>query len=98
MAIAGALSTIVPISIAAAPVEQKEDNASPEFGFLLPEGYRNWQVINVAHEAGNNNDIRAILTAGARGSLLFVAVVEERREGQGRISHAGERHPTLPAH
>jgi hypothetical protein len=61
VASAAALSTIVSISIAAAPVEQKEGNASPVFGVQLPEGYRNWQVVSVAHEAGNNNDIRAIL-------------------------------------
>ena len=34
---------------------------SPVFGVTLPEGYRNWQTISVAHEAGNNNDIRVIL-------------------------------------
>src|ERR1700733_5291569 len=36
-------------------------DASPIFGVELPAGYRDWQVISVAHEAGNNNDIRAIL-------------------------------------
>lgn len=34
---------------------------SPVFGVTLPPGYREWRVISVAHEAGNNNDIRAIL-------------------------------------
>jgi hypothetical protein len=34
---------------------------SPVFGVTLPPGYRTWQVISVAHEAGNNNDIRAIV-------------------------------------
>jgi cytochrome P460 len=34
---------------------------SPVFGVTLPEGYRHWQAITVAHEAGNNNDIRVIL-------------------------------------
>lgn len=38
-----------------------EANASPEYGVTLPPGYRNWEVVSVAHEAGNNNDIRAIL-------------------------------------
>jgi hypothetical protein len=37
------------------------DNASPIYGVSLPEGYRDWRVITVAHEAGKNNDIRAIL-------------------------------------
>jgi hypothetical protein len=36
-------------------------DTSPIFGVELPAGYRDWQVISVAHEAGNNNDIRAIL-------------------------------------
>ncbi|MFM0391561.1 cytochrome P460 family protein [Paraburkholderia phytofirmans] len=35
--------------------------ASPVFGVTLPPGYREWQFISVAHEAGNNNDIRGIL-------------------------------------
>ena len=38
-----------------------EDEASPIFGVRIPQGYRDWKVISVAHEAGNNNDIRAIL-------------------------------------
>lgn len=36
-------------------------NASPVYGVTLPPGYRDWKLISVAHEAGNNNDIRAIL-------------------------------------
>ena len=36
-------------------------NVSPIYGVSLPEGYRAWQMITVAHEAGKNNDIRAIL-------------------------------------
>ncbi|WP_260600095.1 cytochrome P460 family protein [Sphingomonas endolithica] len=35
-----------------------EKNVSPVFGVELPAGYRQWQVISVAHEAGNLNDIR----------------------------------------
>ena len=38
-----------------------EDGGSPIFSVRLPEGYRDWKVISVAHEAGNNNDIRAVL-------------------------------------
>jgi hypothetical protein len=38
-----------------------DDDASPIFGVRLPVGYRDWPVISVAHEAGKNNDIRAIL-------------------------------------
>lgn len=36
-------------------------NASPVYGVELPAGYRQWQVVSVAHEAGKLNDIRAIL-------------------------------------
>jgi hypothetical protein len=31
------------------------------FGNTIPPGYRDWRLISVAHEAGNLNDIRAIL-------------------------------------
>jgi hypothetical protein len=35
--------------------------AAPIFGITIPAGYRDWAVISVAHEAGNNNDLRAVL-------------------------------------
>jgi hypothetical protein len=38
-----------------------DETAAPTFGNEIPAGYRDWQLISVAHEAGNNNDIRAIL-------------------------------------
>ena len=38
-----------------------EDEASPIFGVRLPAGYRDWQMISVAHEAGSLNDLRAVL-------------------------------------
>jgi hypothetical protein len=31
------------------------------FGGHLPPGYRDWRLISVAHEAGNLNDLRAVL-------------------------------------
>ena len=34
---------------------------APIFGIKIPSGYRDWKLISVAHEAGNNNDIRAVL-------------------------------------
>jgi cytochrome P460 len=34
---------------------------TPIFGITIPPGYRDWRLISVAHEAGNNNDIRAVL-------------------------------------
>jgi len=50
--LAGAVSAALP---------QAPPNASPVFGVQLPAGYRQWQVIGAAHEAGNLNDIRVIL-------------------------------------
>ena len=38
-----------------------DDESSPIFGIKIPAGYRDWKLISVAHEAGNLNDIRAIL-------------------------------------
>ncbi len=35
--------------------------AAPIFGVKLPPGYRDWRLISVAHEAGNNDDLRAVL-------------------------------------
>jgi Cytochrome P460 len=40
---------------------QADETAAPNFGIKLPPGYRDWKLISVAHEAGKNNDIRAIL-------------------------------------
>jgi len=37
------------------------DQVVPVFGVPLPSDYRNWRLISVAHEAGNLNDLRAIL-------------------------------------
>lgn len=36
-------------------------DASPIYGIAVPDGYRGWQLISVAHEEGNLNDIRAQL-------------------------------------
>jgi len=34
---------------------------SPIFVKTIPDGYRDWKVVSVAHEAGELNDIRAVL-------------------------------------
>ena len=44
-----------------APASEHEGAAAPIFGIKIPAGYRDWKLISVAHEAGNLNDIRAIL-------------------------------------
>ena len=38
-----------------------DGEAAPIFGVKIPAGYRDWRLISVAHEAGNLNDLRAIL-------------------------------------
>ncbi|MBO9623164.1 MAG: cytochrome P460 family protein [Sphingomonas sp.] len=53
-----ALASLVFGISAALPHEQA---GSPIYGVKLPRGYRDWKLISVAHEAGKNNDIRAIL-------------------------------------
>jgi hypothetical protein len=54
-ALAGLVAFTVPSSGHAA------DEAAPIFGIKIPPGYRDWKLISVAHEAGNLNDLRAIL-------------------------------------
>ena len=46
--------------LAAAPAHT-DGEADPVFGIKIYPGYRDWKLISVAHEAGNLNDIRAIL-------------------------------------
>lgn len=38
-----------------------DDEGSAVYGVRMPLGYREWELVGVAHEAGNLNDIRAIL-------------------------------------
>jgi hypothetical protein len=38
-----------------------DEEAAPVFGITIPPGYRDWKLISVAHEAGNLNDLRAVL-------------------------------------
>ena len=38
-----------------------DDKGSPIFVTKIPPGYRDWRVVSVAHEAGELNDIRAVL-------------------------------------
>jgi hypothetical protein len=40
---------------------QADGAAALNYGIKIPPGYRDWKLISVAHEAGNNNDLRAIL-------------------------------------
>jgi Cytochrome P460 len=40
---------------------QADGEAAPIFGIKISPGYRDWKLISVAHEAGNLNDLRAVL-------------------------------------
>ena len=55
VALAGAVAYMAPAS------GQADGEAAPIFGLKIPPGYRDWRLISVAHEAGNLNDLRAIL-------------------------------------
>ena len=37
------------------------DQGSPIYGITIPAGYRQWELISIAHEAGDFNDLRAVL-------------------------------------
>jgi hypothetical protein len=53
--VAGAVALIAPA------FGRAEEKAAPIFGITIPPGYRDWRLVSVAHEAGNLNDLRAIL-------------------------------------
>jgi Cytochrome P460 len=38
-----------------------DEEGSPVFGVKIPAGYRQWELISVAHEAGELDDLRAVL-------------------------------------
>jgi len=40
---------------------QTGPEVAPAFVTKIPDGYRDWKLVSVAHEAGSANDIRAIL-------------------------------------
>jgi hypothetical protein len=54
-AVAGVVANSAPAS------GHADEEPAPIFGIKIPPGYRDWRLISVAHEAGNNNDLRAIL-------------------------------------
>ena len=54
-ALAGVVAYMAPAS------GQAGQEATPIFVTDMPPGYRDWRLISVAHEAGDLNDIRAIL-------------------------------------
>ncbi|WP_431272198.1 cytochrome P460 family protein [Dankookia sp. P2] len=55
------MSAACVLALAPAAAGSADDDASAVFGVRLPAGYRDWQLVSVAHEAGSLNDIQAIL-------------------------------------
>lgn len=55
------VSALVILGVSSAVASGLAGDASPIYGVKVPEGYREWRLITVAHEAGKNNDIRAVL-------------------------------------
>jgi hypothetical protein len=50
------------------------EKAGPGSAIGIPAGYRDWKLISVAHEAGDLNDIRAVL-----GNDLAIEAYRERK-------------------
>jgi hypothetical protein len=55
VALAGVAAAVAPAS------GQSDGEAAPIFGVKIPAGYRDWQLISVAREEGDFNDLRAQL-------------------------------------
>jgi hypothetical protein len=55
-------ATVAGVVASPAPASgHADEGAAPIFGIKVPPAYRDWKLISVAHEAGNNNDLRAVL-------------------------------------
>ena len=57
VAILAGVAVFTPIT----PRFARAQEAAPVFVKEIPAGYRDWKVVSVAHEAGQLNDIRAVL-------------------------------------
>jgi Cytochrome P460 len=58
-----AVATFAGVAVFTAPTSRRAtaQEATPIFVTKIPAGYRDWKVVSVAHEAGDLNDIRAVL-------------------------------------
>lgn len=57
----GTVTFVIPEKSTAPKSVHADGVAAPIFGIKIPDGYRDWRLISVAHEEGNLNDLRAIL-------------------------------------
>ena len=62
---------------ATSPPPKADAEASPIYGVTIPTGYRSWEMVGTAHEAGSLDELRGILgnavaiTAYRAGTLPF---------------------------
>jgi len=49
------------VAFTTSAARRADEPAAPLFVTKIPPGYRDWKVVSVAHEAGDLNDIRAVL-------------------------------------
>lgn len=61
MIVAPIVLTAGAIALKLVDAKGNDPKSSPVYGIVLPDGYRYWELISVAHEAGKLNDIRAVL-------------------------------------
>jgi hypothetical protein len=66
--LAGTLVHLAPAS------GQADGEASPIYGVKIPAGFREWSLINVAHEAADLNDFRVVL-----GNAIAIHAFQEGR-------------------
>ncbi|WP_354677112.1 cytochrome P460 family protein [Cupriavidus plantarum] len=59
--VAATLSVLLPLESTTVAAANEDAVGSPIFGVTLPPGYREWPFVSIAHEAGDNNDIRVVL-------------------------------------
>ena len=55
------VTILVDIGFSASAARPTVKRDAPPFVTTIPSGYRDWKVVSVAHEAGDLNDIRAVL-------------------------------------
>ena len=59
--LAAATIVVGVLAFSASAARRSDEPATPLFVTRIPPGYRDWKVVSVAHEAGDLNDIRAVL-------------------------------------
>ena len=56
-----AFAALAAVTLTTPASGHRSQEGTPIFVKKIPTGYRDWRVVSVAHEAGDLNDIRAIL-------------------------------------